>query len=128
MEWRLRLRGCGIMRDANALRKKYMSLRAGACRSLHEDRANGVMAVERVVDGESYARIVAVTNCSRKPFQHGDYGIWVHSGVFKQVFSSQSAAYGGWDGWKTNDEVSAHDGRIYISLPEQCTLIFEQIA
>jgi len=38
----------------------------------------------------------------------------------------QDAAYGGDPKWISNDEVTEHDGRIYLSLPASCTLMLVQ--
>ena len=40
----------------------------------------------------------------------------------------QDAAYGGWDGARTNAEgiLHSHDGKLWINLPGQTTLVFKQ--
>ena len=47
-------------------------------------------------------------------------------GSLKECFSSQDVAYGGWEGWKSNKGrvVNVHEGKAWISIPEQCTLVF----
>ena len=40
----------------------------------------------------------------------------------------QDPLFGGWAELKTNDEVQTHDGKMWINLPGQCTLVFEQTA
>lgn len=74
------------MRDANRLRERFPAIRKGWANILHEDRLNGVMAWERIYDGEE--RIVCVFNAGRRVFTKGDYGMWVGGGQFKEVFCS----------------------------------------
>ena len=40
----------------------------------------------------------------------------------------QDPQFGGWGELRTNvgGTVNTHDGKMYISLPQQCTLVFEQ--
>jgi len=112
---------------ANKLRTKYAALRKGWANILHEDRPNGVVAFERVFEGEP--RMVCVINAGRKSFQEGNYGCWVGGGSFNEVYSSHDPAFGGWDGVMTNggETKHSHDGKLWLNLPGQCTLIFEQI-
>ncbi|KAG1668585.1 hypothetical protein FOA52_007320 [Chlamydomonas sp. UWO 241] len=114
---------------ANALRKQYAVLRKGWANILHEDRPNGVVAFERVFDGEP--RIVCVINAGRKSFQSGDYGCWVGGGAFEQIYSSQDPAFGGYDqnGVITNGDgvKQSYDGKLWLYLPAACTLIFKQV-
>lgn len=83
--------------------------------------------MQRVSAGQ--ARILVVTNAGRGSWQADQYGLWVHSGVFSEIYSSQDAAFGGYENVHSNAgrEVVAHDGRIWISIPPSCTLMFKQI-
>mmetsp|Transcript_3793 Transcript_3793/g.10743 ORF Transcript_3793/g.10743 Transcript_3793/m.10743 type:complete len:283 (-) Transcript_3793:353-1201(-) len=121
------LRMAAAVGDANKLRHAHAALRLGWANILHEDRPNGVVAFERVLDGEP--RIVCVINAGRRSWQEGNYGCWVGGGDFQQVYSSQDVAYGGWDGAKTNDAgiTKSYDGKLWLNLPGQCTLIFAQV-
>lgn len=60
-----------------------------------QDRANGVVAFERVMEGD--ARIVAVINAGRKSWQGEDspYGVWVGQldGRLQEVLCSQVRLY-----------------------------------
>ena len=42
----------------------------------------------------------------------------------------QDAAYGGWEGVRTNIEgvLHSHDGKLWVNLPGQTTLVFTQEA
>ena len=46
-----------------------------------------------------------------------------------QVYNSQDVKYGGWEGLKDNSgEIKhSHDGRLWLNLPGQCTLVFRQV-
>jgi hypothetical protein len=43
---------------------------------------------------------------------------------------AQDAAYGGWEGARTNAEgvLHSHDGKLWINMPGQTTLVFRQEA
>ncbi|KAG2484155.1 hypothetical protein HYH03_017036 [Edaphochlamys debaryana] len=113
---------------ANALRLQFPALRRGWANILHEDRANGVVAFERVVEGET--RIVAVINAGRKFWGGTEYGLWVgHAeGRMEEVFCSQSAAFGGSvESGIANEPRPIYDGKIWINLPPQCTLVFQHM-
>lgn len=111
--------------DANRLRSQYPVLRYGWSNSIHEDRGSGVMGYERVAEGE--ARVIVVVNAARGSWQGGEYGLWVGGeGSFKQIYCSQDAKYGGSPTWVSNDVVTAHDGKIWINLPAQCTIMLVQ--
>eukprot|EP00189_Rhodosorus_marinus_P009067 CAMPEP_0184752574 /NCGR_PEP_ID=MMETSP0315-20130426/43648_1 /TAXON_ID=101924 /ORGANISM="Rhodosorus marinus, Strain UTEX LB 2760" /LENGTH=547 /DNA_ID=CAMNT_0027231913 /DNA_START=1256 /DNA_END=2899 /DNA_ORIENTATION=+ len=115
---------CSLVQDANALREKYVCLRRGGVRILHEDRANGIMASERTFDTE---RIVIVVNAGQNGFGGGEYGVWVEYGRFEQIFSTQDPKYSGWDDCPNNTEdIVEYDGKIHLRIPHQCTLFLLQ--
>lgn len=69
----------------------------------------------------------------RKYWNASDYGVWVGGGTFEQVFSSQDARWGGFQGEhaKCNadaGEKPSYDGKLWINLPQQGTLIFKQVS
>lgn len=114
-----------LVSSANALRAKYPVLRYGWPNILHEDRPNGVMACERTAEGEP--RIVAVINAGRSYWQAKEYGVWVGGGVFEEIFNSQDVKFAGGDGWITNPgTLDSYDGKLWINVPPQCTLLFMQ--
>lgn len=122
-------RMAALFRGANGLRAQFPALRYGYPNILHEDRPNGVMAFERV--GEGLERIVAVVNAGRKYWQGGEYGVWVGGGSFEEVFCSQSAEFGGAESWKSNADrgvLHSADGKLWINVPESCTLVFRAVA
>lgn len=116
-----------LVRDANALRAAYPALRHGWPQVLHEDRPNGVMAFERAAEG--CARIVAIVNAGQGAWPGGDYGAWVGGGSFRRIFSSQAAAYGGSEPEEAGGDeiVHSHDGKLWLAIPGQSTLVFEEI-
>jgi hypothetical protein len=78
------------VRGANALRASLPALRRGRASQLHEDRPNGVMAYERVADGEDEPRVVVVVNAGRGYWQGSEYGVWVGgTGTMEEVYCSQ---------------------------------------
>jgi hypothetical protein len=73
--------------------------------------------------------MVCVINAGRNSFQSGDYGCWVGGGTFEEVYNSHDPEFGGWDGVKTNGggPKPSYDGKLWLNLPGQCTLIFQQL-
>lgn len=112
---------------ANNLRKEYPALRRGWANILHEDRANGVVAFERVFEGDT--RVVAVINAGRKWWGGTEYGVWVGGGgVMEEVLCSQAKDFGGsMEGERANEPRPIFDGKIWINLPPQCTLVFKHM-
>jgi len=111
---------------AFALRKRFPVLNVGWPKVLHEDRPNGVLAFERVFDG--LERVVTLVNAGRGAWQSGEYGVWVGGGRFEQVYCSSDAAYGGWEAARSNEgELNAVDGKLWINVPSQTTLVFRQL-
>eukprot|EP00884_Botryococcus_braunii_P002910 jgi/Botrbrau1/1261/Bobra.0163s0054.1 len=117
-----------LFRDANKVRQGSGALRKGYTSILHEDRPNGVMAFDRTDD--SGERILAVVNAGRSLWAGGEYGVYVGSGVFQEILCSQAPIYGGPPDVVSNSgrTLTAHDGKLYINLPAQCTLWFRQTA
>lgn len=116
-------------RDANLLRKRFPALRRGWPKVLHEDRGNGVMAFERVWEGEE--RVLVVVNMARRYWQESNYGVWVGGGSFVEVYNSSAPEYGGAAGpaglFANGPAVKdSHDGKLWINLPPQTTLVFKQ--
>ncbi|KXZ43862.1 hypothetical protein GPECTOR_78g49 [Gonium pectorale] len=117
-----------LFAGANQLRQRFPAVRRGWANILHEDRANGVVAFERVVEGET--RVVAVINAGRKFWESSDYGVWVgHAeGRLEEVLCSQNVAYGGsLESGCANEPRPIYDGKIWINLPPQCTLVFQHM-
>lgn len=81
-----------------------------ACCSLCAAWRAGVMAWERVFDGE--VRIVCVFNAGRRLFTKGDYGMWVGGGRFREVFNSSAPKYSGNDAVISNGKEvkNSYDG------------------
>jgi hypothetical protein len=114
---------------AMGLRKKYPALRLGATNILHEDRGNGVIAVERVLEGA--ARIIVVLNAGLGHWQSSEYGVHVGGSNYsvEEVFASQSAEFGAWEDQHSNAGavISVHDGQIFINVPMQSAAVFTPV-
>ncbi len=97
------------------------------CRASPQDRANGVVAFERVFEGDT--RVVAVINAGRKWWGGTEYGVWVGGGgVMEEVLCSQAKDFGGsLEGGQANEPRPIFDGKIWINLPPQCTLVFRHV-
>eukprot|EP00191_Tetraselmis_sp_GSL018_P007336 CAMPEP_0177609820 /NCGR_PEP_ID=MMETSP0419_2-20121207/19359_1 /TAXON_ID=582737 /ORGANISM="Tetraselmis sp., Strain GSL018" /LENGTH=641 /DNA_ID=CAMNT_0019104903 /DNA_START=286 /DNA_END=2211 /DNA_ORIENTATION=- len=122
-------RSVASVRDVNALRERFPALRTGWCKILHEDRMNGVLAFERAAEG--VPRVVVVVNAGLQYWQGKEYGVWVHGGVFQQVYCSQDPAYSGSDHWVSNDgeeTIQTHDEKLWLNIPPSCTMLFHQVS
>lgn len=107
---------------------RYPVLRVGWSNILHEDRQNGVVAFERVHEG--LPRMLIVLNAGQSSWA-GDYGAWVGGGSFRRVFSSQDPKYGGCgeavEDTPDGEVLPSYDGKLWLSIPGQSTLLFEQV-
>mmetsp|Transcript_5310 Transcript_5310/g.19417 ORF Transcript_5310/g.19417 Transcript_5310/m.19417 type:complete len:341 (-) Transcript_5310:160-1182(-) len=135
MKWDLAMDDIGIsMRRCvarlHALRLQKDALMKGIAQTLHEDRKNGVFAVERIqrYDNDGFQRFVIVVNAGQGNFQEHKYGVWVGGGAFKLVFSSQWLEFGGCTEEPTSSETQpSYDGQLWVDLPHQCAMVFEQV-
>jgi len=113
--------------DSVALRKRFKALRLGAVNVLHEDRQNGVIAVDRVMDGEE--RIIIVLNAGRDWFQSEEYGVYIGGDDYEveEFFTTQKPEYLGWSGQHSNEnrKIPVVNGRIFINIPAQATMLFK---
>ena len=113
--------------DALHLRKKYKALRLGHTNTLHEDRQNGVLAVDRTLDG--YERLVFVINAGRDAWCNGEYGVWVGGDAYAltEILSSNGRKYGGWEHQPTNEGkvLGVYDGMLHINVPSQSAMVFK---
>lgn len=115
-----------LVKDALAVRRKHIALRIGGTSTLHEDRLNGVLAVDRVWEEQ---RVVIVINAGRSSWQNGEYNVWVGGDAYalRQVLCTADERYGGWDDQHGNDDaiIGVYGGFASMSIPSQSTLVFE---
>eukprot|EP01023_Acetabularia_acetabulum_P029445 TRINITY_DN2779_c0_g1_i1.p1 TRINITY_DN2779_c0_g1~~TRINITY_DN2779_c0_g1_i1.p1 ORF type:complete len:684 (-),score=140.22 TRINITY_DN2779_c0_g1_i1:276-2021(-) len=117
-----------LVQRGNNLRQEFGALRHGWANILHEDRPNGVVAFERVYDGEE--KMLVVVNAGQASWQAGEYGVWVgqNAGKFEEVLSSQDKDMGGWEVHSNQGNIlSEYDGKLFLNLPPSCTLIFKAV-
>jgi 1,4-alpha-glucan branching enzyme len=110
----------------NSIRSNNPALRSDTLSIPHnKDYTNNVIAFKRW-DGSNV--VLTVVNLGANNFTDHSYGVAVDSpGQWTQMFCSQDAAFGGWDGacnafyepWVQSD------GKIYINLPKYSVLVFK---
>ncbi len=118
-----------LMTDGFELRRKHIALRIGGTNTLHEDRINGVLAVDRIWEEN---RVVVVINAGRHAWQAGEYKVWVGGDAYglKEVLCSADDKYGGWkDQYGNGSEkiIGVYDGFASINVPSQSSMIFEVV-
>jgi len=84
----------------------------------HDDFDNNVFAFKRCFENEHV--VLVILNMSDVNFEDHRYGVSTgeHEGNWEQIFCSQDAEYGGWDGaGNAFYEPVTDSGKIYINLP-----------
>jgi 1,4-alpha-glucan branching enzyme len=109
----------------NSVRWNNPALRSDTLSIPHRDHTNNVIAFKRW-DGNSV--VLTVVNLGAKNFTDHSYGVAVDSqGQWTQIFCSQDAAFGGWNGAGNAfyEPETRSDGKIYINLPKYSILVFK---
>lgn len=118
-----------LVSDGLALRKELVALRLGGTSTLHEDRVNGILAIDRVWEGK---RVVFVINAGRNAWQNGEYRVWIGGDgiTLRERICTADDKYGGWPDQHGNGgrEVPVYDGFACINIPAQSSMIFEVVA
>jgi 1,4-alpha-glucan branching enzyme len=110
---------------ANALRRDNPALRSDTLSIPHRDYTNNVIAFKRW-DGKNV--VLTVVNLGATNFTDKSYGVAADAqGQWTQVFCSQDAAFGGWDGAGNAyyEPRTQNDGKIYINLPKYSVVVFK---
>lgn len=109
----------------NQLRWNYGALRSDSLVITHRDSQNQVIAFKRWSGNQV---VLCVANLSENQFGDHCYGVRTDHqyGQWTQVFCSQDASFGGWDGAGNAyyDPYTQGDGMIYINLPKWSVLLF----
>jgi 1,4-alpha-glucan branching enzyme len=110
-----------MVADVNRVRWNNPALRSETLQITHEDYDNNVLAFKRWVPGGKNVALVVV-NIGERNFGNFSYGVGTggQTGQWTQIFCTQDAAYGGWDGAGNAyyEPWSQSDGKIYINLPK----------
>lgn len=114
------------MKDALSVRKKFVALQIGGTNTLHEDRNNGVLAVDRIWEGQ---RVIVVINAGREFWQNSEYRVWIggEGYAIREVLCSADNKYGGWAEQHGNGDavIGVYGGFASINIPSQSSMIFE---
>lgn len=88
-----------LVQDANWVRWNNPALRSEELQIVHEDYANKILAFKRWVPGGNNV-VLVVVNLSDRNFLNRDYSVRTggQRGQWSQIFCSQDARYGGWEG------------------------------
>ena len=117
-----------MVMDVNNIRWQNLALRSDILQVTHTDYNNNVLAFKR---WSSNNVILTVVNMGNNNFGNHSYGVSMggESGHWQQIFNSQAANYGGWNGsgnYGYNPWVQS-DNKIYINLPKWSVLMFKKI-
>ncbi|HYA88691.1 MAG TPA: alpha amylase C-terminal domain-containing protein, partial [Nitrospirota bacterium] len=115
------------VRDANRLRLSDSAFSSGHIRFVHEDTRNTVLGWLRWSEGQGSV-FLCVANLSEGEWLSNDYALntgW-GEGRWQQVFNSQAAPYGGWDGsWSEGELPSDQEGKIRINLSKWSVSVYK---
>lgn len=109
----------------NSVRSNNPALRSDTLSILHRDYTNNVIAFKRWDGGNV---VLTVVNLGANNFTNKSYGVAVDSqGQWMQIFCSQDADFGGWNGAGNAfyEPWTQGDGKIYINLPKYSVLVFK---
>jgi 1,4-alpha-glucan branching enzyme len=109
----------------NSVRGRNPALRSDTLSIPHKDYTNNVIAFKRW-DGSNL--VLTVVNLGANNFTNKSYGVAVNAqGQWTQLFCSQDAAFGGWEGACNAfyEPWTQSDGKIYINLPKYSVLVFK---
>ncbi len=110
---------------ANHVRWNNKALRSDTLDITHEDHENNVLAFKRWYKNNVILTIVNLGNTS---FSHYNYGVSTgnQNGQWQQIFCSQDAAFGGWDGAGNAfyEPWTEDNSKIYINLPQWSVIMF----
>jgi len=126
--------------DATAMPMRYMvaavnnvrwqnsALRSETLQITQEDTVNNVIAFKRWDNGAGNI-VLTIVNLGTTSFANHDYGVSTggQTGQWTQLFCSQDANFGGWDGSGNAyyDPYTQGDGKIYINLPKYSVIVMK---
>jgi len=70
---------------------------------------------------------LCIVHLGESQWEHCDYGIhtgWGCSKVWKLALNSQAPEFGGWEGSATHEVTADDSGKIMISIPKWCCLVY----
>jgi 1,4-alpha-glucan branching enzyme len=109
----------------NSVRAGNPALRSDTLSIPHKDYTNNVIAFKRWDGGNV---VFTVVNLGATTFKDHSYGVAADGqGQWTEVFCSQDAAFGGWDGACNAfyEPQTQSDGKIYINLPKYSVVAFK---
>jgi 1,4-alpha-glucan branching enzyme len=113
-----------LVQAANQIRRDHAALRNGHLQITHRD-PRGVVAFKRWNDAGDLVLVVA--NASDVSHDGHRYGVESgHAGKWRQIFCSQDAWFGGWDGAGNayHEPWTQPDGKIYVNVPKWSVTMF----
>jgi 1,4-alpha-glucan branching enzyme len=113
---------------ANKVRWEHSALRNGHLEVTHEDFHNSVLAFKRW--NNTGDMVLVVVHAGDQNFEDRQYGVYAgQPGQWQQVFCSQDAEFGGWDGAGNAffQPWTQTDGNIRMNLPKWSVLMLMRI-
>jgi len=110
----------------NQVRWQHSALRKGSLEITHEDYTNSVLAFKRWNNEGDI--VLVIINAGNQNFDSVSYGVNTsQNGQWQQIFCSQDAEFGGWDGAGNAyyQPWTQLNGNIYVNLPKWSLVMFK---
>eukprot|EP00928_Gymnodinium_smaydae_P070954 TRINITY_DN54678_c0_g1_i1.p1 TRINITY_DN54678_c0_g1~~TRINITY_DN54678_c0_g1_i1.p1 ORF type:complete len:597 (-),score=102.50 TRINITY_DN54678_c0_g1_i1:253-2043(-) len=114
-----------LVAASNGLRLSQAALTAGDVKFVHEDAGGGVLGFMRWTDGG--APCLCIVHMGEQQWENNSYGIntgWGGGRSWRLALNTQAAEFGGWEGSATAEASADGDGKIHISIPKWCALVY----
>ncbi|MCW2650971.1 MAG: alpha amylase, catalytic region [Mycobacterium sp.] len=113
-----------FFRGLITLRRTVPALRSGTIDILHTDDGNRVLAFTRTY-GPDHVLVMASLN--NQPFASGYTIDGVVDGLWREVFNSDAASYGGWNDGNVGVDLPSSAGRFTAVLPRAGFVVFRRL-
>jgi len=134
VDWHYQMDGVGsqmqkMYQDAIAVRNLHTSLKYGSLTWTHPKDANQIVAFQRHDPVNSQTSLVIVNFSGTDWVDNHGYSIHtgISHGAWEQLFCSQDAEYGGWDGAGNAyyEALSQNDGIINLNIPKFSVIVMK---
>jgi len=113
-----------FFRGLITLRRTVPALRSGSINILHTHDGNRVLAFSRTYGPDE---VVVLASLNNQPFLSGYTINGVTDGMWREVFNSDAALYGGWNNGNGGADLPSSSGRFTAALPRAGFVVFRHI-
>ena len=113
-----------FFRGLITLRRAVPALRSGTIDILHTDDGNRVLAFSRSYGAD---RVMVMASLNNQPFPLGYTINGVTDGVWREVFNSDAALFGGWNQGNGGADLPCNDGQFTAVLPRAGFVVFRRL-